>query len=61
MQKNSRCTETEQSYLCRVLNFNRQNLMLISLPKDCRLQLTEFIENIPLNLKNSMRCVKQFF
>jgi len=34
MQKNSRCIESEQSYLCRVLYFNRQNLMLTSLPKD---------------------------
>ena len=34
MQKNSRCIETEQSYLCRVLYFNRQNLILTSLPKD---------------------------
>ena len=34
MQKNSRCFETERSYRCRVLYFNRQNLMLISLPKD---------------------------
>jgi len=33
-QKNSRCIETEQSYLCKVLYFNRQNLMLIRLPKD---------------------------
>jgi len=30
MQKNSRCTETEQLSLCRVLHFNRQNLMFIS-------------------------------
>ena len=34
MQKNSRCTETEQSYLCRVLHFNRQNFMLISPPNE---------------------------
>jgi len=27
------CVETEQRYLCRVLHFNRQNLMLISPPK----------------------------
>ena len=34
MQKNSSCIETEQRYLCRVLHFNRQNLMLISPPND---------------------------
>ena len=32
MQKNSHCIETEQRYLCRVIHFNRQNLMLISPP-----------------------------
>jgi len=30
MQKNSRCIETEQSYLCRVLHFKSQNLMLLN-------------------------------
>jgi len=30
----SSCTETEQCYLCRVLHFNRQNLMLINPPND---------------------------
>jgi len=30
MQKNSSSAETEQRYLCRVLHFNRQKLMLIS-------------------------------
>jgi len=34
MQKNSRCIETEQHCRCGVLHFNRQNLMLISLPND---------------------------
>ena len=34
MHKNSRCIETEQSYHCRVHYFNRQNLMLVSQPKD---------------------------
>jgi len=34
MQKNSRCIETEESCLCRVLYFNRQNLMLVSPPND---------------------------
>ena len=34
MQKNNRSIETEQRYLCRVLHFNRQNLMLISLGED---------------------------
>jgi len=31
-RKNSSCIETEQCYLCRVLHFNRQNLMLITSP-----------------------------
>jgi len=34
MQKNSRCIKIEQRYLCRVLQFNRQNSMLISPPND---------------------------
>jgi len=34
MQKNSRCIETEQRYLCRVLHFIHQNLKLISPPND---------------------------
>jgi len=34
MQKNSRCTETEKSFLCKVLHFNSQNLMLIGPPND---------------------------
>ena len=34
MQKNSSCIETEKSYLCQVLHFNRQNLMLIGPPND---------------------------
>ena len=34
MQKNSSCVETEKSYLCKVLHFNRQNLMLIGPPND---------------------------
>jgi len=34
MQKNSSCTETEKSYLCKVRHFNRQNLMLINSPND---------------------------
>jgi len=33
-QKNSSCIETEQRSLCRIFHFNRQNLMLISLPND---------------------------
>jgi len=32
--KNSSSIETEQCYLCRVLHFNRQNLMLITPPND---------------------------
>jgi len=34
VQKNSHSIETEQRYLCRILHFNRQNLMLISPPND---------------------------
>jgi len=34
MQKNSICIETEQRYLCRILHFNRQNLIFIKLPND---------------------------
>jgi len=34
MQKNSHCIETEQRDLCRVIHFNRQNLMLINPPND---------------------------
>jgi len=34
MQKNSRCIEAEKSYLCKVLHFNNQNLMLIGPPND---------------------------
>jgi len=34
MQKNSSCIETEKSYLCKVLHFNRQNWMLIGPPND---------------------------
>jgi len=34
MQKNSRCTETEQHSLRRILHLNCQNLMLISPPND---------------------------
>jgi len=34
MQKNSSCIETEKSYLCKVLHFNRQNLMMINSPTD---------------------------
>jgi len=34
MQKNSSSIETEQRYLCSVLHFNRQNLMLVSPPSD---------------------------
>ena len=26
--ENSSCTETEKSYLCKVLHFNRQNLLI---------------------------------
>ena len=32
MQKSSRCIEIEQHCLCRIPNFNRQNLVLISPP-----------------------------
>jgi len=32
--ENSSCIETEKSYLCKVLHFNRQNLMLIGPPND---------------------------
>jgi len=32
MQKNSSCAGTEKSYLCKVLHFNRQNVMLIDSP-----------------------------
>jgi len=32
MQINSSCIETEKSYLCKVLYFNRQNLTLINSP-----------------------------
>jgi len=28
MQKNSSYIETEKSYLCKVLHFNRQNLLI---------------------------------
>jgi len=34
IQKNSSSNETEQRYLCRVLHFNRQKLMLIKPPSD---------------------------
>jgi len=34
MQKNSSCIETEKSFLCKVLHFNRQNVMLIGPPND---------------------------
>jgi len=34
LQKNSNCIETEKSYLCKVLHFNRQNFMLIGPPND---------------------------
>jgi len=34
MLKNGRCIETEQHCLCRDPHFNRQNLVLISPPKD---------------------------
>ena len=61
MQKNSSSIETEQRYLCRVnLHFNRQNLMLIT-HLVTKLQLMALIENIPLNIKNSMRCAKKCF
>jgi len=33
LQKNSSCIGTEKSYLCKVLHFNRQNVMLIA-PND---------------------------
>ena len=32
MRKNSSCIEPEQCYLCRVMHFNHQNLMLITPP-----------------------------
>jgi len=51
MQKNSSCIETEQSYICRIIRFNHQNLLLISPPKDYRLQLIVLIENIQMNIK----------
>jgi len=50
MQKNSTCIETEKSYLCKVLHFNRQNLMLINSPNDWA-TASAVIENIPLNIK----------
>jgi len=34
MQKNSNCIETDKSYLCKVLHFNRRNLMLKSPSND---------------------------
>jgi len=34
LRKNSSCIETEKSYLCKDLHFNRQNLMLIGPPND---------------------------
>ena len=49
MQKNSSYAETEQRSICRVLHFNRQNLMFIS-PLN-RLPLLALIENIPQNIK----------
>jgi len=50
MSKNSRCIEIEQSYLCRVLYFNRLNLMLIT-HLMTRLQFMALIENIPTEHK----------
>jgi len=34
MQKNSICIDTEQRYVCRILHFNRQNLMFTKPPND---------------------------
>jgi len=50
MQKNSSCIETDKSYLCKVLHFNRQNLMLIGPPNDWATAYRN-IENTPLNIK----------
>jgi len=50
MQKNSSCIKTDQCYLCRVLHFDRQNLMLIH-HLMTRLQLMRHIGNISLNIK----------
>jgi len=33
-QENSSCIEIEKSYLCKVLHFNRQNVVLINSPTD---------------------------
>jgi len=57
MQKNSSCIETEKSYLCKVLHFNRQSSMLIS-PNDWA-TAWQLLKIPHWTLKNSMRCVKK--
>jgi len=59
MQKNSSSIETNQFNFCRVLHFNRQNLMLIT-HLMTRLQLMALIGNISLNIKNSLRRAKKW-
>jgi len=62
MQISSSCIETEQSYLCRVLHFNHQNLMLISLPNDQATgSLWHLLKISHRTLNNSVRCAKKRF
>ena len=61
MQKNSSCIENEQSYICRMLHFNRQNQMLKSPPKTIGYSLWHLLKLSRWTLKNSMRCHKKCF
>jgi len=51
----------EQSYLCEVLYFNRQNLTLVSPPNDLVTAYGTYWKYPHWTSKNSMRCVKKCF